>query len=112
VRVQRATQGFIAMILAHALEQQRRWGGVEATTKRCLQGLGAKARAEARSEELGRWKEVVRVLEAGMTPLLTGLESAEHIKKSTYATLREPLNTMFKELNENYMRRDRFTGQA
>merc|ERR1712151_1122656 len=51
-KIQRSTQGFTIMILGHALEQQRRWLGVDAAVQRCLQMRPAHFRDSARLDEL------------------------------------------------------------
>uniref|UniRef100_A0A7S1RK87 Uncharacterized protein n=1 Tax=Alexandrium catenella TaxID=2925 RepID=A0A7S1RK87_ALECA len=111
-KIQRSTRGTVILLLAHALEQQRRWHGVDAATTRCLQRLSPAERKEARSGEVAHWKEVVGILQAGMNPLLTSLEGSDYLKQSLYTGLREPLNTMFKELHENFQERGRYRGEA
>eukprot|EP00928_Gymnodinium_smaydae_P094997 TRINITY_DN8089_c0_g2_i3.p1 TRINITY_DN8089_c0_g2~~TRINITY_DN8089_c0_g2_i3.p1 ORF type:complete len:1808 (-),score=351.14 TRINITY_DN8089_c0_g2_i3:13-5436(-) len=108
-KVQRATQGFGIMIIAHSLEQQRLWPGVDAASQRCIaEGLGATPRAV----EEASWREVPSLVQTGLQALLGGLEGAEHLKQGLYASLREPLSTMFKELHEGFQQRGRYRGEA
>lgn len=111
-RVQRATKGFIIMIIAHALEQQRRWTGIDAAVQRCLRRLDQQHREGARQQELAQWREAVAALELGVAPLLASLEGSEHLKQGLYRGLREPLSTMFKELHEKYQEHGRYHGKA
>jgi len=111
-RVQRATQNFVIMIIAHALEQQRQWAGVDAAVERTLLRFDPKARAAARASEAASWREAVSVLQDGFAPLFDSLEGADHIKQALYASLREPLNNMFKELHESFQKRTKYRGEA
>lgn len=111
-KVQRATKGFVIMLIAHALDRQRRWPGVDAAVRQSLRQLEPSAREDARLSELSAWKEVVTVLEQGMASLLASLEGSDHLKQTLYAGLRYPLNTMFKEANENYQKHGRYEGKA
>eukprot|EP00929_Paragymnodinium_shiwhaense_P086612 TRINITY_DN47107_c0_g1_i1.p1 TRINITY_DN47107_c0_g1~~TRINITY_DN47107_c0_g1_i1.p1 ORF type:complete len:1737 (+),score=449.88 TRINITY_DN47107_c0_g1_i1:78-5288(+) len=111
-KVQRATQSFVIMLVAHALEQQRAWAGVDAATQKSLQKLAPQMRAEARPAETAAWKEASSLVQAGMHVLLSSLEGADHLKQSLYVSLREPLTTMFKELNENFQKRSKYKGEA
>lgn len=109
-RIQRSTKGFTIMLIAHAIDQQRQWAGVEAAVQRCLQRFDLEQ--ERRQEELQKWKDVTSILQTGMTSLLVSLEGSDHLKQCLYVSLREPLNTMFKELNENYQDRWKYKGTA
>jgi len=111
-KIQRLTRDFLMFVIAHALEQQRQWPGVDSAVKHCLQLLDPTHRAEARSMELARWKEVVSVLQTGMVPLFASLDGADNLKQCLYASLRDPLNVMFKEINENYQNRQKYRGEA
>jgi len=111
-KIQRATKGFVIMLIAHALDQQRRWAGIEAAVKRSLTRLEPDRRGGARNGETQSWKEVVGVLQTGMVPLLSCLDGSDHLKQSLYASLREPLSTMFKEMHEGYQKRSKYSGEA
>jgi len=111
-KVQRATKGFVIMLVAHALEQQRQSAGIEAATQKSLRRLPPHMRAGSRSAEVAMWKEAVDTLQLGLTPLLVSLEGSEHLKQSLYVGLREPLNSMFKDMHENYQVRGRYQGSA
>jgi len=111
-KIQRATKGFVIMLIAHALDQQRLWAGVEAAVKRSLIRLDAGSHATTRSIETVSWKEAVCVLQTGMVSLFACLDGSDHLKQALYASLREPLGTMFKELHEGYQKRSKYTGEA
>jgi len=111
-KVQRATQSFVIMIIAHALEQQRQWSGVDAAVQRCLLLLDVSSRGTERPAETASWKEVVSLIQAGLATLLDSLEGADHLKQGLYVSLREPLSTMFKELHEGFQQRVRYKGEA
>jgi len=112
-KVQRATKGYATMLIAHALEQQRRWHGVEAAVQRSLRGASSnEASSNIRSTELAAWKEVVSVLQTGLAPLLACLEGSEHLMQGLYAGLREPLSSMFKELHKGWQQHGRYQGEA
>lgn len=111
-KVQRATQSFAIFLIAHALEQQRRWAGVDAAVQRCLLQVAPNARSGARANEAALWREASEQVQVGMGALLDGLEGADHFKQGLYVSLREPLNTMFKELHEGFQQRTKYRGEA
>eukprot|EP00439_Symbiodinium_sp_Y106_P048300 s3792_g6.t1 len=86
-RVQRATMGFALPLIAHALSCERQFAGVEAAARR----VGG-----ARDEEAAKWKEAVSILQEGQSSLLNSVKGAENLLQGLYATLREPLRSMFK----------------
>ena len=89
--------------MAHALEQQRRFEGAEAAAKRS---------ARPRGEELVAWKEAVTILQQGLSQLLSSLDGADHLLQGLYASLREPLRSMFKELHGGWQKHGRYQGEA
>ncbi|CAE7244268.1 unnamed protein product [Symbiodinium sp. CCMP2592] len=101
-RVQRATMGFALPLIAHALSCERHFAGVEAAARR----VGA-----ARDEEAAKWKEAVSILQEGQSSLLNSVKGAENLLQGLYATLREPLRSMFKELHQSWQKR-RYQGEA
>eukprot|EP00927_Polykrikos_kofoidii_P066273 TRINITY_DN61901_c0_g1_i1.p1 TRINITY_DN61901_c0_g1~~TRINITY_DN61901_c0_g1_i1.p1 ORF type:complete len:2002 (-),score=410.30 TRINITY_DN61901_c0_g1_i1:70-5976(-) len=133
-KVQRANQGFVIMIIGHALEQQRRWAGVDAAVQRSLlllkQARGASHAAAPkaaigastadttttqgglRAAETTAWKETVGLVQLGMASLLESLEGADHLKQGLYVALREPVNAMFREVHEAFQKRTRYKGEA
>ena len=105
-KVQRVTKGFALPLLSHALEQQRRFDGAEAAAKR------RKVAGGNRAEEVAAWKETVAVLQQGLATLLTSLDGAEHLLQGLYASLREPLRSMFKELHGGWQKHGRYQGET
>lgn len=59
---------------------------------------------------MAAWKEAVSVLQQGSTSLLNSLEGAEHLLQGLYASLREPLRSMFKELHGGWQKHGRYQG--
>lgn len=101
-RVQRATMGSALPLIAHALSCERHFAGVEAAARRV---------GSARDEEAAKWKEAVSILQEGQSSLLNSVKGAENLLQGLYATLREPLRSMFKELHQSWQKR-RYQGEA
>jgi len=111
-RMQKATRGFVMMLLSHALEQQRRWVGMDAAVQRSLKSVPVEQRQARRNAELARWKEAVSILQVGLNPLFQSLEGSDHIKQCLYMSLREPVNDMFKEAHAAFKVRGQYKGEA
>ncbi|CAK9116304.1 unnamed protein product [Durusdinium trenchii] len=94
-------------LVAHALEQQRRFEGVEAAAK-----AKAQAHSSDRVQEVAAWKDAVGVLQQGLVPLMNSLEGAEELLQGLYAALREPLRSMFKELHSGWQKHSRYKGET